>query len=53
MLTLNIYNVRLKPVKYVIAAVSQETKHDVDFINYDVIVLENLPIFTGKSINHL
>ena len=37
MLTLNIYNVHFKPVKYVIT-ISQERSITVDFIKYDVIV---------------
>ena len=45
MLALNIYNVRFKPVKYVIT-VSQERS---DFINCDVIVLDNLLLFIPEK----
>ena len=48
MLVLNICDVLLKPVKYVIAG-TPGTKHNVDFINCDRKVIDNLELFIPKK----
>ena len=48
MLTLNICSVHFKPVKYVIT-ISQERSTTVNFIIYDVIVLDKLLLFIPEK----